>query len=95
MGKIMNYATEWEFKLGEEVEDTITKFKGMVTARIEYLNGCRQYCVEPPVDKDGKLNKSEYVDGSQLEVVDESEEGPRRETTSVSPGGKMRNTPET
>jgi len=30
MGKIMNYATEWEFKLGEEVEDTITKFKGMV-----------------------------------------------------------------
>lgn len=46
--------TYWRFRLGEKVRDGVTGFKGVITARVEYLNGCLQYCVEPKVGKEGK-----------------------------------------
>ena len=30
--------------MGKEVKDIVTGFKGIVTAKIEYLNGCIQFC---------------------------------------------------
>ncbi len=55
--------------LGSKVKDRITGFQGIATSRIEYLNGCVQYCVKPPVDKDGKIVDGEWFDDAQLTVV--------------------------
>jgi hypothetical protein len=56
--------------LGQKVRDIVTGFTGIAIARVEYLNGCVQFCVKPPVDKDGKMESGEYIDDSQLELVD-------------------------
>ncbi|NOX15986.1 MAG: hypothetical protein GXP61_08180 [Epsilonproteobacteria bacterium] len=54
-----------EIRLGDKVEDTVTGLRGIVTARVEYLNGCVQFCVIPKIkDKSGK--SSEYIDVQQL-----------------------------
>ena len=57
------------FKLGDTLRDTVTGFTGVATSRVEYLNGCVQFCIKPQVDKDGKMVDGEYVDDGQLEVV--------------------------
>jgi len=57
-------------EMGMKVKDKISDFEGIVTARIEYINGCVQYRVSPKVDKDGKVPDSLYIDAEQLEVVE-------------------------
>ena len=56
-------------ELGKKVKDKVTGFTGIATSRIEYLNGCVQYCVKPKVDKDGKSRDGEWFDDAQLEVI--------------------------
>ncbi len=56
-------------ELGDTVRDLITGFEGIAISRIEYLNGCVQICVKPPVDKDGKMRDGEYIDIGQLVVA--------------------------
>lgn len=55
--------------LGDKVQDKVTGYEGIATARVEYLNGCTQYGVSGKVDKDGKVPDVLYIDHSQLEVV--------------------------
>ncbi len=62
----------FKFKLGAKARDTVTGFEGIITGRNEWLNGCRQYCIKPPVDKDGKILDGEWIDEQQLEVVRKS-----------------------
>lgn len=54
-------------KLGIEVTDCITDFKGIATSRVEYLTGCTQYGVTPKVGDDGKLPDIIYFDESRLD----------------------------
>lgn len=84
------FSTNWRFKLGEKVKDIITGWKGTVTARIEYLNGCLQYCVESKVDKEGKMKKAPYIDEGQLELI----EGKSKRASKSGPQGLMPNTPD-
>ncbi len=56
-------------ELGMSVKDRVTGFKGIVTARVEYLNGCVQYLVKPKVNKEGKFMDSEWIDNQQLQVT--------------------------
>ena len=60
-----------EIKLGNKVRDKVTGYEGIATARVEYLNGCVQYCVKPKVGSDGKMPDPEYIDIQQLEVLSE------------------------
>lgn len=62
--------TNWKFDLGDKVRDRVSGFEGIVCIRMEHLNGCRQYGIYPPVDKDGKIPDAHYIDGEQLELVD-------------------------
>lgn len=62
-----------KIKLGNKVRDKVTGYEGVATARVEYLNGCVQYCVKPKVGSDGKMPDHEYIDIQQLEVVSEGE----------------------
>lgn len=85
--------TIWAFELGAKVKDKVTGFKGVVTSRIEYLNGCLQYCVEPTLDKEGKMRKHQYMDEGQLEFI----KGPAEKLSKKEkegPGGWQPNEPE-
>ena len=85
--------TIWEFDLGTRVKDRVTGYEGTITARIEYLNGCLQYCVEAKLDKEGKIQKHQYVDEGQLKFI----AGPALKLSGKKdegPGGRMPNEPE-
>lgn len=56
-------------KLGSKVRDIVTGYTGIAVNRVEYLNGCIQYCVKPSVGKDGALPAGEYIDDQQLEIL--------------------------
>jgi hypothetical protein len=57
-------------QLGSKVRCQITGFKGIVISKLEYLNGCIQYGVKPPMGKkDLKMPECEYIDSQQLTVV--------------------------
>lgn len=59
-----------EIKLGNKVRCMVTGFSGIAIARLQYLNGCIQFGVKPPVDKKtGKIEDAQYIDQEQLEVV--------------------------
>ncbi len=56
--------------LGNKVKDKLTGFIGVVVSRIEYLNGCIQYGVKPPMGKkDKKMPEVEYIDEKYLVFV--------------------------
>lgn len=54
--------------LGHTVTDRITGFRGIVTGVVEYISGCNQALVGPPVDKDGKIPDSQWFDVQRLEI---------------------------
>jgi len=54
-------------KLGDRVKDSINGFKGIVTGKAEYLNGCVSFLVEGEVDKDGKT-VNHWFDEQRLRV---------------------------
>lgn len=56
-------------KLGNKVEDQVSGFTGIATARVEYLNGCIQYCVAGR-SFDGKPGENIYFDEHQLKVLE-------------------------
>jgi len=89
----VSFATIWKFQLGEKVKDRVTGFKGTITARIEYLNGCLQYCVEPKVGKEGKMEKAQYVDEGQLEFISSKKKDKEKEIK-IPLGGDMPNAPD-
>jgi hypothetical protein len=52
--------------LGAKVLDQITGFEGVVIGRVEYLTGCAQYLLQPPVKKDGDWIESRWMDEDRL-----------------------------
>ena len=60
-------------ELGQKVKDRITGFKGIAVAKIEYLNGCIRYQIQPKKDKEGKIPESEWIDEQQLEKKEKKE----------------------
>lgn len=64
-----------KFTLGQRARCIVTGFEGIVTVRVDHLNGCVQYLVKPRcIAKDGESQKmpdGNYIDDVQLELVDE------------------------
>jgi len=62
-----------KIKLGVKAKDVVTGFEGIVTAKVEYLNGCVQYALKPKIDPKAKEKMPEgiYIDAQQLEYVNE------------------------
>jgi hypothetical protein len=69
-----------KIKLGDEVKDKFTDFKGKVTARTEYITGCVQYEVQPRELKDGMLQDPAWIDEIRLEIIkkEPTKKAPRR-----------------
>ena len=55
------------------VRDTITGFKGFVVFRVEHMNGCLRYGVQPEISKEGKREGKRpdvvIIDGPNLTIV--------------------------
>ena len=56
-------------RLGDEVRDAVSGFRGIAVGLHEYLQGCMRITVQPPVGKDKKLPESATFDEPQLEVI--------------------------
>jgi hypothetical protein len=56
-------------QFGSLAQDTITGFEGIVVRRIEHMNKCVRYEIQPVVDEDGQLPDSKMFDGPDLKVM--------------------------
>lgn len=65
-------------KLGQEIRDKVTGFKGTAIAEVEYLFGCNQFAVSPKMNENGDIKDAEFFDAGRLEILSEgvyTEEG--------------------
>ena len=58
-----------DIKLGVEVRDKVTGFKGIVVGEANYLYGCTRHGISPKVSKDGKRQEIEWFDEGRLEII--------------------------
>lgn len=58
-------------ELGKRAKDKITGFEGILTGRCQYLYGCDQYLITPPVDKSGAKPDGSWIDEGRIEIVGE------------------------
>lgn len=57
-------------ELGKTYRDVITKFSGVATGHVNYISGCNQVLLAPPVDNEGRLRDSQWFDEQRLEEQD-------------------------
>lgn len=55
-------------ELGLKGRDKVTGFEGVITARAQYLTGCDQYNLVPPVSA-GKLEPAQWFDEGRIEIT--------------------------
>ncbi len=60
----------FKLDLGDNVEDLISGFKGIVIARHQWLHNCNTYSVQPQQLKDGKPVERSSFDEPQLKIVE-------------------------
>lgn len=57
--------------LGDKATAAITGFTGIVTARVDYLTGCSQLCIQPQgLDDKGQPFESRYFDEPYCDLVE-------------------------
>lgn len=64
--KLMGISTKHAIELGKTYTDEHTGFKGVATARVEYLTGCVQILLEGPVNAQSGTAPSIYFDDMRL-----------------------------
>ena len=57
-------------KFGKKARDKVTGLVGIITGQIVWMYGCNQYCVVPPVDKDGKVVEGSWFDEGRIEIIE-------------------------
>ena len=53
-------------KLGDEVKDRVSGFRGIAISRHEYLQGCSRVTIQPPVNEKGELPDCKSFDEPDL-----------------------------
>ena len=59
-----------QISLGDRVKDKITGFTGIATAISDYIDGCQQVLINPPVKEDGSFVSGHWFDAERLAIVD-------------------------
>lgn len=54
--------------LGKKAKDKITGFEGIIIGKINYLYGCNQYGISPPV-QEGKIGDTQWFDEGRVEIT--------------------------
>jgi len=76
-------------ELGQEAMDKVTGFKGILTARHQYITGCDQYSICPPgMDNENKLKESYAFDEGRIEIIGRGINA--SDVKAVKPGGPQR-----
>lgn len=57
-------------RLGDKLKDRITQFQGVATGRVEYITGCTQFLLAPPVKGAGEAVEPRWFDDARLDVVE-------------------------
>ena len=57
-------------KFGKKAKDKVTGLTGIITGKIVWMYGCNQYCIVPPVDKEGKVVDGSWFDEGRIEIVE-------------------------
>lgn len=70
--------------LGQIYRDRITGFEGVATGRAEYITGCTQVLIAPPVKTDGTFIDCLWFDEQRLELWSSDE--PIRLDNGATPG---------
>ena len=61
---------EFKFDNGDEVQDIVTKIKGIIVSRGDYLTGCYRYGIQQPMTKkDTQPSEWVYVDEHILKLI--------------------------
>jgi len=58
------------------VRDKVTGFEGVTVYRVEHMNNCIRYAVQPVADKEGQLPNGKVLAGPNLEIISPSKEDP-------------------
>jgi hypothetical protein len=56
-------------KFGKEAKDKITGFKGIITAKCEYIYGCTQYGLTPKTSKNGEQKDIGWFDEGRINII--------------------------
>ncbi len=75
-----------------KARDKITGFEEIITGRAQYLTGCNQAVLCPPVDDKGLVRAGEWFDEGRLEIIGEGFQ-PEQVSSSKNPGGPQRDAP--
>lgn len=79
---------DFKYNHGDEAQDIITGFKGVITGRADYITGCNQYVVIPVTPINTSFVDGQWFDEDRLEITKakakELKLGPK-------PGGPVRN----
>ena len=58
-----------KIQLGDEVQDTVTGFKGIAVARTSWITGCNRITIQPKADSKNKIDESQTFDEPLVEVI--------------------------
>tara|TARA_R110000850_G_scaffold277151_1_gene424868 strand:- start:58095 stop:58349 length:255 start_codon:yes stop_codon:yes gene_type:complete len=78
-------------RLGVRAKDKITGFTGIVMGKAEWLTGCDQVALKPPVSSDGSMRDASWFDIGAVEYIDEGINA--KEVASNKPGGPNKDVP--
>ena len=76
---------------GDRVKDPISGFSGIVTCRLDYLNGCTRIAVSPETLHEGKVIDPQYFDEPQLIMLEAGVHKGVHETGGDQPAPPSRN----
>lgn len=60
-----------KIRLGNEIEDIVTKVRGIAHGRVEYLDGTVHWIIQPPVDESGAKMPETYAPAEYCSYVNE------------------------
>jgi hypothetical protein len=83
---------KFKYELGTRAKNIITGVKGIITARVQYLTGCDQYCIQSKSKDGNSAGEATWVDVNAMKPL----KGKKLEIkTNKSVGGVSSYTPKT
>jgi len=76
-------------RLGQEVKDPVTGYKGTVVGITEFLYGCRRVAVQAKVKENGEIPDLEHFDEPQVVITKKTSILDQKPVKKEPPGGPM------
>ncbi len=63
-------AEGWQDWMGLDAADVVTGFRGSIIGHAEYLTGCDQFLLQPPLGEDGVFVEARWFDRIRVQLTD-------------------------